>query len=309
MADAIDSPREQDDDEEEAECRQVEEAVQAGEEWKAAVLERGKQDREKMRQEEEERLRVARLQVFEDQKKAMERAKKQPALPLVFDMGAQADLREAGRPDVAVVTGMIVGGTTQEIDETTREVKLDETRATHGAQWSTFCQDKPDKTDDKQVPSDEEHLAVNPQEEGEEEEEEEAFGAMISQMTAILSRCQADADIEVAVNIVQPRQPGEVSDGEDCDEDEEDWEDGTPVSVHERIEELRLMVEESMGFERFRTAYNYVKQTRGREAGEGEDMQAERIAEVMGEGCEHLFPSLLQLIVCEQSVYPAATNR
>jgi len=166
------------------------------------------------------------MQVFEDQKKAMERAKKQPALPLVFDMGAQADLREAGRPDVAVVTGMIVGGTTQEIDETTREVKLDETRATHGAQWSTFCQDKPDKTDDKQVPSDEEHLAVNPQEEGEEEEEEEAFGAMISQMTAILSRCQADADIEVAVNIVQPRQPGEVSDGEDCDEDEEDWEDG-----------------------------------------------------------------------------------
>ena len=165
----------------------MEEAVQAGEEWKAAVLERGKQDREKMRQEEEERLRVARLQVllfavmvvcvrlgtclcahtcvcasvhmfmhhvsppthirtkfsmqvFEDQKKAMERAKKQPALPLVFDMGAQADLREAGRPDVAVVTGMIVGGTTQEIDETTREVKLDETRATHGAQWSTFCQ-------------------------------------------------------------------------------------------------------------------------------------------------------------------------
>ena len=165
----------------------MEEAVQAGEEWKAAVLERGKQDREKMRQEEE-RLRVARLQVllfavmvvcvsvwvracvrihacvqvftcscitylpphtsapnfamqvFEDQKKAMERAKKQPALPLVFDMGAQADLREAGRPDVAVVTGMIVGGTTQEIDETTREVKLDETRATHGAQWSTFCQ-------------------------------------------------------------------------------------------------------------------------------------------------------------------------
>ena len=80
------------------------------------------------------------MQVFEDQKKAMERAKKQPALPLVFDMGAQADLREAGRPDVAVVTGMIVGGTTQEIDETTREVKLDETRATHGAQWSTFCQ-------------------------------------------------------------------------------------------------------------------------------------------------------------------------
>ena len=84
---------------------------------------------------------------------------------------------------------------------------------------------------------------------------------------------------------------------------------GTPVSVHERIEELRLMVEESMGFERFRTAYNYVKQTRGREAGEGEDMQAERIAEVMGEGCEHLFPSLLQLIVCEQSVYCAAANR
>ena len=41
----------------------MEEAVQAGEEWKAAVLERGKQDREKMRQEEEERLRVARLQV------------------------------------------------------------------------------------------------------------------------------------------------------------------------------------------------------------------------------------------------------
>jgi len=91
----------------------------------------------------------------------------------------------------------------------------------------THTIDKPDATDDKQVPSDEEHLAVNPQEEGgEEEEEEEAFGAMISQMTAILSRCQADADIEVAVNIVQPRQPGEVSDGEDCDEDEEDWEDG-----------------------------------------------------------------------------------
>ena len=42
----------------------MEEAVQAGEEWKAAVLERGKQDREKMRQEEEERLRVARLQVL-----------------------------------------------------------------------------------------------------------------------------------------------------------------------------------------------------------------------------------------------------
>ena len=42
----------------------MEEAVQAGEEWKAAVLERGKQDREKMRQEEEERLRVARLQVW-----------------------------------------------------------------------------------------------------------------------------------------------------------------------------------------------------------------------------------------------------
>ena len=42
---------------------QGEEAVQAGEKWKAAVLERGKQDREKMRQEEEERLRVARLQV------------------------------------------------------------------------------------------------------------------------------------------------------------------------------------------------------------------------------------------------------
>lgn len=60
----------------------------------------------------------------------------------------------------------------------------------------THTIDKPDATDDKQVTSDEEHLAVNPQEEGgEEEEEEEAFGAMISQMTAILSRCQADADI------------------------------------------------------------------------------------------------------------------
>ena len=34
----------------------------------------------------------------------------------------------------------------------------------------THTIDKPDKTDDKQVPSDEEHLAVNPQEEGEEEE-------------------------------------------------------------------------------------------------------------------------------------------
>lgn len=84
---------------------------------------------------------------------------------------------------------------------------------------------------------------------------------------------------------------------------------GTPVSVHERIEELRLMVEESMGSERFQMAYNYVKQTRGWETGEGEEMQTERIAEVMGEGCEHLFPSLLQLIVCEQSVYCAAANR
>jgi len=39
--------------------------------------------------------------------------------------------------------------------------------------------------------------------------------------------------------------------------------------------------------------------------GEDDDMLSEKIAELMGEGFQDLFPSLMQLIVCEQSAYGA----
>jgi len=62
------------------------------------------------------------------------------------------------------------------------------------------------------------------------------------------------------------------------------------------------MLEQTMGFDRFYSAYQYMKEVRG---GEDDDMLSEKIAELMGEGFQDLFPSLMQLIVCEQSAYGA----
>ena len=100
----------------------------------------------------------------------------------------------------------------------------------------------------------------------------------------------------------------EAARGAAADDDDDAWggedlEEGSPVSVHQRIEELRLMLEQAMGLERFRTAYQCMKA-----AGVSDDEQllSEKIAELMGEGFQDLFPSLLQLIVCEMKVYDAS---
>ena len=34
-----------------------------------------------------------------------------------------------------------------------------------------------------------------------------------------------------------------------------------------------------------------------------DEMLSEKIAQLMGEGFQHLFPALMQLLVCEQSAY------
>ena len=54
------------------------------------------------------------------------------------------------------------------------------------------------------------------------------------------------------------------------------------------------MLEQAMGLERFRTAYQCMKA-----AGVSDDEQllSEKIAELMGEGFQDLFPSLLQLTI------------
>jgi hypothetical protein len=116
----------------------------------------------------------------------------------------------------------------------------------------------------------------------------ELAGAEMPRVVTVDRRCEVESDA--------------AADDDDDAWGGEDLNEGSPVSVHQRIEELRLMLEHAMGLERFRTAYQCMK-----EAGVSDDEQllSEKIAEVMGEGFQDLFPSLVQLIVCEMKVYDA----
>mmetsp|Transcript_13691 Transcript_13691/g.21382 ORF Transcript_13691/g.21382 Transcript_13691/m.21382 type:complete len:184 (+) Transcript_13691:949-1500(+) len=112
-----------------------------------------------------------------------------------------------------------------------------------------------------------------------EEEEDEDFGMMIDEMNALMTQ----PDITpVAVDKDQK---------EEDEEDPFDDDDAPEVSVHQRIEELRMHLENRMGFDQFLNAYQYMKTIQDQD---DEEMVSAKITELMGEGNQATVnPSLL----------------
>ena len=81
-------------------------------------------------------------------------------------------------------------------------------------------------------------------------EEEEDFGAMLGELTALLSKaCDDDGVLLSAPVTVSKKTQAQEEDAEEEWEEEAGEEDeGSAGSVHQRIEELRLMLEEAMGY-------------------------------------------------------------
>lgn len=75
------------------------------------------------------------------------------------------------------------------------------------------------------------------------------FGAMLEEMTALIVH-------EEDIHVVNAPKGGSA--GPDGWEGEE----GNTESSHERIEELRVFLEKELGFDRFFSSYQYVKETK-----------------------------------------------
>uniref|UniRef100_A0A7S0F3T9 Uncharacterized protein n=1 Tax=Hanusia phi TaxID=3032 RepID=A0A7S0F3T9_9CRYP len=131
------------------------------------------------------------------------------------------------------------------------------------------------------------------EEEEEEEAEDEDYGAMIKEMTALLSK--EDSPIK-PVQVERSMRGNE----EEEEEDDHEFHGEDEGSIHQRIEELRMLLEEKMGFERFFQAYQYMKEVKDDDE---EGMVSDKITELMGEGFQELFPSLMQLLACEATTY------
>ncbi len=83
-----------------------------------------------------------------------------------------------------------------------------------------------------------------------EEEEDINFGAMLGELTALLSKACDDDDVLLCapVTVSKKTQAEEGQAEEEWEEEAGEDEESSPGSVHQRIEELRLMLEEAMGY-------------------------------------------------------------
>lgn len=61
-----------------------------------------------------------------------------------------------------------------------------------------------------------------------------------------------------------------------------------------------MQLETDMGFDRFLSAYQYMKAI---QENDDNELVTEKIVQLMGEENQHLFPQLVQLISCEQTAY------